>query len=606
MYLNANNSNINLLHDFIGISHWQSLVAILIFFSIIITLSIFIKKTKIKFPTRIFIGMGLGLIFGIIIQGITGFNGKNVSNPILPGKEGKINPDYIEWVGQTARWVELIKNVFITGITMLTVPIVFLAIARISAKKLSGNSKLAKISFSGIALLLINVAVAFCIAFGLGIAFKIGQNFHLGENGTYDKSSTISLPTLIVGYIPTSFVGVFTQFLIIPVIILGALVGYAIKKLTKRNEEQMDKARDTLDTIWKIIISILTMFIKIMPFAVLSMLASAIINQPISRLGDIGIIIGVAYLALIITFVWHLITLYLFGVNSWEWLKRSQRPLIAAFTSQSSNATLPIALDSLKKDLKIKEEVSDTIMPLSTTIGLSGCAGVQAGIILSFLWFAIIKNGNFPQWTIALLFINGLIVTLIASLGIAGVPGTASVVTAGVLGGLGFGSYYTPVYSIIGALDGLFDMGRTAVNVSGGLQATAIVARQNDMIEDDKISLKKYPFKPLYLLNKKLEKKNTAKKTKQKAIDTLNHEYKEKILEVKKNNKNKDTKNDEIKKLKLALKNKVKEIKKSKIIAKEVDESKNEISSSLTEIKEETKKIDKSAKPTNSKKTTKK
>lgn len=563
MSFNADeNNNINLLRDFIGISHWQSLVAILIFFSIVTALSIFIKKTKIKFPIRIFIGMGLGLIFGISIQAITGFNNNNITNPTLPGNDNPANPNYIEWVGELARWVELIKNIFITGITMLTIPIVFLAISRISAKKLSNTNKLIKMSASGIAILLINVAVAFCISFGLGMVFKIGQNFHLSESGSYNKTTTVNLPSLIAGYIPNSFVGVFTQLLIIPVIILGALVGYAIKKLTKRNEEQMDKARNALEIMWKIIISILTMFIKIMPFAVLSMLASAIMNQPIARLGDIGIIIGVAYLALIITFIWHLLTLYLFGINPLEWIKKMQRPIIAGFTSQSSNAALPIALDSLKKDLKVKSEVSDTVMPLTTTIGLSGCAGVQSGIILSFLWFAVINQGNFPQWSIALLFINGLIITLIASLGIAGVPGTASVVTAGVLGGLGFGSYYLSVYSIIGALDGLFDMGRTAVNISGGLQATSIVARQNDMIEYEKANLESYPFKPFYLLNKKFGKKMADKKEKQKMIDDLRTEYRKKIAEIKKSSN--ENKTDEIKKLKLELKNKIAIIKAKK------------------------------------------
>lgn len=559
-----NNDKINLLRDFLGISHWQSLIAILIFFTIIIALSITIKKTRIKFPYRIFIGMGLGLIFGLTIQGITGFNSNNITNPVLPGTgETTIsNPNYIEWAGETARWVELIKNIFITGITMLTVPIVFLAIARISAKKLASTNQLMKISITGIVILLINVVIAFCIAFGLGMAFKIGQNFHLSESGTYDSESVKGLPALIASYIPKSFIGVFTQFLIIPVIILGFFIGYAIKRLTKRHEQQMDKARSVLETMWKIITSILTMFVKIMPFAVMSMLASAIMNQPIGRLADIGIIIGVAYLALLITFAWHLLSLFIFGVNPWQWLKKSQRPLITGFTSQSSSATLPIALDTLKNDLKIKEESADTVMPLSTTIGLSGCAGVQSGIILSFLWFSVINQGNFPQWTIALLFINGLIVTLIASLGIAGVPGTASVVTAGVLGGLGFASYYLSVYSIIGALDGLFDMGRTAVNISGGLQATAIASRNNDMIEDEKLKLKTYLFKPFHILNKKIGAKIAVRKAREAEINNLKKEYLAKIEGLKKEKD--DEKKEKIKALRSEMKSKIKDIKTKK------------------------------------------
>ncbi|WP_375317710.1 dicarboxylate/amino acid:cation symporter [Spiroplasma endosymbiont of Virgichneumon dumeticola] len=550
-------NNINLLRDFIGISHWQSLVAIIIFFGAIICLSIFIRKVKPKFPIRIFIGMTLGLTFAIVIQAITGFKSNKISNH---GDATNPNPYYIEWVGQIACWIELLRNIFITGITMLTIPLVFLAIARITSKKNSNSKTIAKVSGIGITILLVNVAIAFCIAFGLGIFFKIGQGFDLSGSGTYDKTAAKTIPEIIVSYIPSSLIGVFTQALIMPLIVLGALIGFAIKKLTKHNEERMDKVRHSLETMWKIVISILMMFIKIMPFAVMSMLAAAIINQPIGALANIGIIIGVAYLALLLTFLWHLLSLYLFGINPYRWLAKAQRPIIAGFTSQSSNAALPIAMTTLKEDLKIKDEGADTVMPLSTTIGLSGCAGVQAGIILSFLWFSVIIPGNFSNWTIAILFINGIFVTLVASLGIAGVPGTAAVMTAGVLGGLGFGGFYLPVYGVIGALDGLFDMGRTAVNISGGLQATVIASRNQDLIDDEKLLLKRYPFKPFHMFTKKVGAKLIFRNDKINQIQTLKRDTKIKIEVLK---KTKNSEND-IKFLKTQLKSQIKDIKNQK------------------------------------------
>lgn len=70
-----------------------------------------------------------------------------------------------------------------------------------------------------------------------------------------------------------------------------------------------------------------------------------------------------------------------------------------------------------------------------------------------------------------------LVICLVASLGIAGIPGTATVVTSGVLGGLGFSGYFNSVYAIIGALDGLFDMGRTGANVLGGVFASTLTAK---------------------------------------------------------------------------------------------------------------------------------
>ncbi|WP_342261261.1 hypothetical protein [Spiroplasma endosymbiont of Notiophilus biguttatus] len=130
------NDNINLLRDFVGISHWQSLIGIIVFFIIILALSIFIKKTKPKFPIRIFTGMGLGLIFGITIQAITGFNSHNITYRNLPGTPVKPNLDYIPWVAEIVHWIELLKTIFIIGISMLTIPLVFLAIARITSKKI--------------------------------------------------------------------------------------------------------------------------------------------------------------------------------------------------------------------------------------------------------------------------------------------------------------------------------------------------------------------------------------------------------------------------------------------------------------------------------------
>ncbi|KAF5274340.1 hypothetical protein FQR65_LT17011 [Abscondita terminalis] len=72
----------------------------------------------------------------------------------------------------------------------------------------------------------------------------------------------------------------------------------------------------------------------------------------------------------------------------------------------------------------------------------------------------------------------------VASLGIAGVPGTAGVVTAGVLGGLGLSHFFAPVYAIVGALDGLFDMGRTGLNVFAGTAAATLIAKSEGEIGD--------------------------------------------------------------------------------------------------------------------------
>ncbi|MBD4916662.1 cation:dicarboxylase symporter family transporter, partial [Xanthomonas citri pv. citri] len=82
-------------------------------------------------------------------------------------------------------------------------------------------------------------------------------------------------------------------------------------------------------------------------------------------------------------------------------------------------------------------------------------------------------------------FILALLITLVASLGISGIPGTATVLTSGVLSGLGLGAWFGPVYAIVGSLDGLFDMGRTGVNVTSGAVVATLVAKNEGLIGAD-------------------------------------------------------------------------------------------------------------------------
>ncbi|AHI57420.1 hypothetical protein P344_00215 [Spiroplasma mirum ATCC 29335] len=123
------------------------------------------------------------------------------------------------------------------------------------------------------------------------------------------------------------------------------------------------------------------------------------------------------------------------------------------------------------------------------------------------------------DFTIAHFFI-ALLVTVIASLGIACVPGIASVVTTGVLGGLWLRELYMPVYSIIGALDGLFDMGRIGVNVTGRVQATTIATRLTHALESDELLLFNVNGKTLF---GKIRAKFHKKKEKKEKLSKMNN-----------------------------------------------------------------------------------
>ncbi|PPE06313.1 dicarboxylate/amino acid:cation symporter [Mesoplasma corruscae] len=553
------------LEKFLSISTWQSLLAILIFFGLMSGFWYGLKKIKIKFVYRILIGMLIGFIVGITIQIIIGFPGgswfshsgnsawamidgnwidiskyyvsneedfvsissivdlENAADLIKGtifsdnnGTEAFVNAivsdqsikQGVHWVIEFNVWASLLKQVFINGILLITVPVVFIAIFKVVATP--GTKGLGRISGKAVAILLINVAIAFTITFWLGYFLKIGNGLNFdnqlqGGSGTTDSKS---LPSIIWGYVPSNFVSAFSAAAVLPIIVLAILFGTATKFVRKKHPESMNNLMNFMNRAWDIIMSVLMIFMKIMPLAVMSMLATSITTRAIGALGSIGLILAVGYIGLFVMLGFMTLILFVSGINIKAWWKYAWRPLIQGFSTQSSNATLPITMQTLNSEMKVSDKVVSIVAPLSTSLGLVACAGVQAGLIMSVLYTG---SDSVSQMNIFAYFIMGLFTTVVASIGIAGVPGTATVVTSAVLNGIGFGPYFAPVYAIFGAIDGLFDMGRTATNVTGGVFAATLVAKEEGLFENETelISAKK-----LESIKDKISKKESKKSRK--------------------------------------------------------------------------------------------
>ncbi|ATZ16078.1 hypothetical protein JN01_0521 [Entomoplasma freundtii] len=524
----------SILNTFFAIGSWQALVSIVIFIGLQVGLWYFFKYIKLQFIYRILIGMAIGLVFGLIIQGIEGFPKNGLTDKFIPGSEHPSipgdptspiirdeNPGYRLWAYQLNVWISLMKNIFINGILLLTAPVVFLAIFRVTSKP--SAKRMGSITGKGLGLLLVNVLIAFMITFWLGYFLKTGEGIHLNPDTDFQKTGadTKPLPEIIWNYVPANMITPWLTVAVIPLMVIGALFGSSVKILSKRNAKDMDHIRHGADVAWKVIISMLMTFMKIMPLAVMSMIGSSIVAKPIGALGSIGKVLGVGYLALILCVGVITLEVMMFGIKVVPWWKSAFRVLIQGFATQSSNATLPTSIEVLEDDMKVNDRVVSVLAPLSTSMGLMGCAGVQAGLITSFLWTATIGDPNaldVHDMGLGAYFLLSLVITVVASLGIAGVPGTAGVVTAGVLGGLGLGRWFAPVYAIVGALDGLFDMGRTGVNVLGPQAVVPIVAKSEGLILPDSPLLNAKQLKHQEEIKVKIEKKELAKEAHQKEI----------------------------------------------------------------------------------------
>nr|WP_245594782.1 cation:dicarboxylase symporter family transporter [Mesoplasma photuris] len=513
--------------SFLAISTWQSAVTVIAFLGILVGFWLFMKKKKIKFIYRVLMGMSIGLLFGLILQIIAGFpefglfqikDGADFINEAVEGGtwEGHqvVVGDY--WAYELNIWSQLFKNIFINGILMLTAPVVFLAIFRVTSRP--GARGVGRITVKGIALLLINVTFAFVITFGLGMLLKVGDGAGLVlESGDKEFMDNKPFAEIIWNYFPSNFAGAWVAGGVIPLMILGVLFGSSVKLLSKRKPDQMKAIRNAMDTGYSVVTSVMMTFMKIMPLAVASMMLNTLISKPIGSIATMGKALGVGYLGLLISLGFLTLLLFVSRVKVGQWWKLGLKPLIQGFATQSSNATLPVTMSTLKDEMKVNDNVVGTIAPLSTSMGLMGCAGVQAGLITSFLWTGTGAGTDVHDMALFTYFITALIVTIIASLGIAGVPGTAAVVTAGVLGGLGLGAWFAPVYAIVGALDGLFDMGRTGTNVIAGAAVATIVGKSEGLIEEGSTLLTEKQLDEQKALLLKINSNEDAKEAKAKA-----------------------------------------------------------------------------------------
>lgn len=167
-------------------------------------------------------------------------------------------------------------------------------------------------------------------------------------------------------------------------------------------------------------------------------------------------------------FIIQLIALALFGYNPLIYLKKAISVMVLAFTSRSSVGCLPVTIETLVDKMGVNDGTASFVAGFGTTAGMQGCAGIFPALLLIFV-------ANVTGMQIDFTFIGmAIIVVTLGSLGIAGIPGTATMAASVALSGVGMASSF-PLVSPILAIDPIIDMGRTLINVTGALTNAMIV-----------------------------------------------------------------------------------------------------------------------------------
>ena len=412
------------------------------------------EKKKVKFSTRTIYATIIGLILGVIIQLVAG----------LPE-----NPAEVTWLQEVTKWYGLFGSGFMDLLKMLVVPMVFVSILRVIINMGEGDD-LGKLTFKSLGMLLMTTALAAIVGIVVGNVMKLGVGTDVVATADTELREITPLVDTLRGLLPSNPVASMADGNIVAIIIFATFLGLAVKRLSKKYLDIIKPFIDLVEAFYKIIVSVAMTVIKFMPYAVVALLANTITARGLASMISVVQFIVALYISVAIMFVIHLIIIALNGLNPITYIKNAAEPLLLAFTSRSSLGTLPVTIEALTDKQGVEEGVASFTASLGANMGMNGCAGIYPALMA----VTIANMAGVEMY--ASFYAMLLVVITISSLGIAGLPGTATMAVSVVLSGVGIGSYF-PLAGGILAIDPILDMGRTMLNVNGSTTTAVIVGK---------------------------------------------------------------------------------------------------------------------------------
>lgn len=438
--------------EFLKISDVKTIIFLVVLGVILFALNKLPKK-KFSFSAKVMIATVVGLILGLVIQFTAGFPN---------------NPMELTFVAETTLWYSLLGGGFISFIRMLVIPLVMVSIIHVIIN-MKEDAKLGALVKRTLVITLVMVAISVALGIFLGKTFNVGHvEQAVAAEGVNKIREVKNIVDTLKALIPANPVEAMVNLNIVGLVIFSAMLGVAAKRMSKKYMEIVSPFFALINAMQKIIVSMAMSIIKWMPLAVVPLLANTIAQKGISAIIEVSKFILVLYLAVAVMFVIQMIAVAMFGLNPITYVKKCISLLILAFTSRSSVGCLPVTISTLTNKLGVSESTASFVGSFGTTAGMQGCAGIFPALTIVFVTN---MSGHSVDLT---LIVMSIIVVSIGSLGIAGIPGTATMAASVGLSGTGLAGLF-PLVNPILAIDPIIDMPRTMLNVIGSVTNAIMV-----------------------------------------------------------------------------------------------------------------------------------
>ncbi|WP_422641388.1 dicarboxylate/amino acid:cation symporter [Vibrio splendidus] len=378
-------------------------------------------------------------------------------------------------MGDSATMFAPLGAIFINLIKMLVIPLV--AVALISGAAGLGNSSSAgKVGVVTLGYFALTSALAVALALVMGEVFEPGRGIDVsGVEGMFSSEYAAKgeLPTFwatITGMIPTNVFQSLNEANILQILVFCLFFGIAISKQAK---EKRDPIINGVNAIVDSMVWMINKVMIIAPLGVFGLMAEAVGTFGFGAL-MVVFKLFIVYIAaiLIFGFVAYPLMIQIFTKTSAKkFLVAMKKPQAVALSTASSMATLPVTMETVEKELGVRNSTASFVLPLGATINMSGNA-IYYGLVAIF--FAQLFNIDLSMGA----YVAIIVTSTLGAVGQAGVPGPSFLVVA-VLLAAGIPIEGLP---LLFALDRIFDMIRTALNITGDAACAVIV---DSLIEDE-------------------------------------------------------------------------------------------------------------------------
>ena len=407
------------------------------------------KKKKRGLTTQIFIGLFLGLLVGIVF------------NLFVPSS-------YIKDTILVNGIFDVLGQGFIRLMQMLVVPLVFFSLVT-GAMSMGDTKKLGKIGVKTLVFYLFTTALAITLALLLASFIKPGVGIDLSkvsQAAQADPAKAVSIKDTVLNLIPTNPIQAMAEGNMLQIIFFALLVGIILANLG----EKAHNVANIFEEFNDIMMDMTMIVMKFAPIGVFALITKTFATLGLSAIFSmlkymLTVVLGLVLQLLLV----YMVLLTIFAkANPFKFLKKFFPVLGFAFSTSSSNATVPMNINKLE-ELGVSRKISSFTIPLGATINMDGTAIMQ-GVAVVFA-----ANAYGMQLT-PQNFLTVIAAATLASVGTAGIPSVGLITLSMVFNSIGL-----PISAIamIMGIDRILDMIRTAINITGDAVCTVIVANSS-------------------------------------------------------------------------------------------------------------------------------